>query len=63
MAAPALVHIIDRKNFEQSPTERGKAYTAKIRHNRELRERYGKGYKKFLNVPEKSIGGAIKMSF
>lgn len=63
MAAPGLLHIVDRKNFEQSPVERGKAYTAKIQHRRELRERFGAAHKNHLNVPEKSIGQSIKMSF
>ena len=63
MAAPCLTVIVDRSEFRQTATERGEAFTAKARHKKELRQAYGVNWKKHLNVPEKSIGEPLRMSF
>lgn len=63
MSAPALDIIVNRNVFKQTSVERGAAYSAKMQHRQEMRKAYGTKWKKFLNVPEKSIGGSLKMSF
>lgn len=63
MAAPRLTEQIDYSVFQQTPKERGAAYTAKAQHKKELRQAYGTNWKKHLNVPEKKLGEVLRMSF
>lgn len=49
--------------FQLSATERGKLLTAKASHRKELQKRYGYGWKKHLNVPEKELASSFHWSF
>lgn len=69
----AVPHFIETKfrpierprgnRFQMSASDRGKLLTAKLRHKKELRRVYGKDWKKHLNVPEKSLGKSVHISF
>lgn len=63
MIAPALSMTINRDEFHQTPIERAAAITAKSNHRDDLRQAYGRDWKKHLNVPEKTLGKPMKMQF
>jgi hypothetical protein len=63
MIVPALAITVNRDEFHQTPIERGAAFTAKVNHKKELRQAYGKNWKKHLNVPEKKLSGPMRMQF
>lgn len=63
MCAPALYAATDYSTFEQSPKERGKTLTAKLRHKEELQRYYGKDWKNHLNIPTRSVGVISHVSF
>ena len=63
MSAPAIYANTDYSTFEQSPKERGRVLTAKLRHKEELQKHYGPDWKNHLNIPSRSVGVISHVSF
>jgi len=56
------IEVVKGNRFELSAKERGELYTAKMKHRKELQKRYGRDWKRHLNVPERSIVKAIHIN-
>ena len=57
------VEIVAGNRFQLSDKERGALITEKKKHRKELQKRYGSDWKRYLNVPEKSVGSSVHWTF
>lgn len=57
------VERVSGDRFKMCDKDRAKLMTAKYKHRKELQKFYGPSWKKHLNLPEKSIGKSVHVSF
>ncbi len=60
MFAPKIIMPVNYEVFRQSKSDKDKAFTAKTNHRDLLRKHYGTAWKRFLNIPDKTIGEPIR---
>lgn len=62
MSERPIIHVSGNR-FQISDSDRGKLITAKKKHRKILQKRYGAGWKKHLNVPEKTLASSAHWTF